>query len=359
LRKIIHIDMDAFYAAVEVRNDPDLAGLPVAVGGSGPRGVLMTASYEARRFGVKSAMPTGQARRLCPDLVVVRPDFPAYREASEIIRGIFEANAGAVEPLALDEAFLDVTEQLAEGETAESRANLIRRQITEATGLTASAGVSYNKFLAKIASNMAKPDGCRVIKPHKAFDLLSGLPIEAFFGIGPATARKMHELGIRTGADLQRASDAFLASRFGRSGPHYKSLAMGVDERPVSSSRNRKSVSVEETFDQDVSDPSRLRHELEEIVTSLARRIDRAGFRGQTVTLKVRTNDFHQQTRSLTSAVPVIDEERLKGYALTLMERFDTLDRPVRLIGLGVSNEAAHHAAVQLELDLPAPSIRP
>src|SRR5882724_7115979 len=255
IRKIIHLDMDAFYASVEQRDDPSLRGKPVAVGGSRERGVVMAASYEARQFGVRSAMPSTTARRLCAELVFVKPRFDVYKEASRQIRAIFAEYTPLIEPLSLDEAYLDVTTNLKNIALATQIAREIREQIFERTQLTASAGISYNKFLAKLASDHRKPNGQFVIPPGAGEAFVEALPVAKFHGVGPVTAAKMNRLGIFTGADLRQQTIEFLKQRFGKSGPYYYAIARGQDDRPVVADRPRKSVGSETTFQEDVTDP--------------------------------------------------------------------------------------------------------
>src|ERR687890_8132 len=284
IRKIIHVDMDAFYASVEQRDNPELRGKPVAVGG-GHRGVVTAASYEARPFGVRSALPAVTAKRRCPDLIFVKPRFDVYRAVSQQIRAIFGDYTELVEPLSLDEAYLDVTEDRLGLGSARATAAEIRRRIREETGLTASAGVSYCKFVAKLASDQNKPDGLCVITPERAQAYIAALPVSRFHGIGPVTARKMEALGIHTGADLQARSQAELEARFGSSGRWYWRICRGIDERDVSPDRPYKSVSAERTFDTDLADPEQLAAELERIAGYAWARIERADVTGRTVTL--------------------------------------------------------------------------
>jgi DNA polymerase-4 len=338
LRKIIHVDMDAFYASVEQRDDPELRGKPVAVGGGGPRGVVMAASYEARTFGVRSAMPGFQARRLCPELIFVRTRFDAYKAASRQIRDIFLTYTDLVEPLSLDEAYLDVTAPKRGPPSATLIARAIKREIFEATGLTASAGVSFNKFLAKVASAMDKPDGLYVIRPQAALDFVAKLPIERFFGIGPVTARKMKEAGIATGADLRARSEAELVHRFGKVGRHYFRIARGEDEREVSPDRPYKSIGAEETFLTDLVAPEAMLEALRPIAERVSERMAVADRFGRTVTLKIKHNDFTLHTRQHTLADPVHSAEELMALARWLLHTPEPPYRPVRLLGLTASN---------------------
>ncbi|MFO1069601.1 MAG: DNA polymerase IV [Geminicoccaceae bacterium] len=354
VRKIIHVDMDAFYAAVEQRDDPSLRGLPLAVGGGGERGVVMTASYEARRFGVRSAMPGALARRLCPELVFVRARFDAYRAASRTIREIFRSWTPLVEPLSLDEAYLDVTEAAAGPPSAADIARAIKAEIRERTGLTASAGVSFNKFLAKTASDLRKPDGLSVIRPEKALAFLASLPVEKFHGVGPATAARMHEAGIVTGGDLQARAEAELVARFGRSGRHYWRIANALDDRPVEPDRRRKSQSVEETFRTDRRGRAELLAELRPIAETLAERLATSEFRGRTLTLKIKLADFHILTRRTTRPQPLRHADELLELATALLDRPAVPPGPVRLLGLGVSNDGDDPDRRQMALPLDA-----
>src|SRR5437764_11581861 len=306
LRKIIHVDMDAFYASVEQRDDPSLKGKPVAVGG-GHRGVVTAASYEARKYGVRSAMPAVTAKRRCPELIFVKPHFDVYRAVSQQIRAIFADYTDLVEPLSLDEAYLDVTEDRHGLGSARAIAQDIRRRIREETSLTASAGVSYCKFIAKLASDHRKPDGLCVITPEKGPEFVASLPVARFHGVGPVTAKKMEQLGILTGADLRKWSLTALQAQFGSSAEWYWRIARGIDEREVKPDRPYKSVSAERTFDEDLRDPDRLAAELERIAGYAWDRVQRAEVRGRTVTLKVQFGDFTIITRSKSFPAPVAD----------------------------------------------------
>src|SRR5215212_2521041 len=297
-RKVIHIDMDAFFASVEQRDNPDLRGKPVAVGGARERGVVAAASYEARRFGVRSAMPSVTAQRKCPDLIFVRPRFDVYKAVSGQIRAIFADYTPLIEPLSLDEAYLDVTENRKGIASATQIAEEIRARIRVETGLTASAGVSYNKFLAKLASDQNKPDGLFVITPRMGPAFVEALPIGRFHGVGPATEAKMHRLGIRTGADLKRQSLAFLEQHFSKAGPYFHAVARGVDHRPVRPNRERRSVGAESTFARDLFGLEEMQAELQPILDKVWRWCESPGVRGRTGTLKVKYADFHQITRS-------------------------------------------------------------
>ena len=343
LRKIIHVDMDAFFASVEQRDNPELRGKPVAVGGAGGRGVVAAASYEARRFGVKSAMPSVTASRLCPDLVFVRPRFDAYKEASRQIRAVFHHHTDLVEPLSLDEAYLDVTEDRLGIGSATRIAELIRQEIRAKTQLTASAGVSYNKFLAKLASDQNKPDGLCVIRPGEGAQFVAGLPVRRFHGVGPRAEEKMRSLGIATGADLAGKDIAFLRTHFGSMGDYLYRAARGVDLRPVRAHRLRKSIGGERTLHDDISSGPALRETLETIIAIVWERIEAAGTdgkpaRGRTITLKLKFNDFRILTRSVSQDDWIASQTEFADAARLLLEGELPLPRPIRLMGLTLSN---------------------
>ena len=351
IRKIIHVDMDAFFASVEQRDDPSLKGKPVAVGG-GHRGVVAAASYEARVFGVRSAMPSVTAKRCCPELIFVKPRFDRYREVSHQIRAIFADYSELVEPLSLDEAYLDVSEDRLGLGSARAIAQDIRRRIREETGLTASAGVSYCKFIAKLASDHRKPDGLCVITPDKGPDFVASLPVAKFHGIGPVTARKMDALGIVTGADLREWSLAALEAQFGSSGGWYWRIARGIDDRAVKSDRPYKSVSAERTFDEDLSDPERLAAELERIASYAWDRVERAEVAGRTVTLKVKYRDFTIITRSRSFPENIAGREEFAATGQALLSALHPLPRGIRLLGLGLHNLCQEDDAAPLQLGL-------
>ncbi len=338
LRKIIHIDMDAFFASVEQRDNPELRGKPVAVGGSGGRGVVAAASYEARKFGVRSAMPSVTAKRLCPDLIFVRHRFDAYKEASRTIRKIFLHHTPHVEPLSLDEAYLDVTDDLLGIGSATRIAELIRQEIRAKTKLTASAGVSYNKFLAKIASDQNKPDGMCVIRPGEGADFVARLPVRRFHGVGPKAEEKMHKLGIQTGADLAAQDIDFLRQHFGSSADYLYRAARGIDLRPVRAHRERKSVGGERTFSHDLSSASALRETLDDIIEIVWTSIERAEAKGRTITLKMKYTDFQTITRSRSLPAPVADKREFAQTAHAILEDTLPLAMPIRLMGLTLSN---------------------
>ena len=337
-RKIIHIDMDAFYASVEQRDNPELRGKPVAVGGSRERGVVAAASYEARKFGVRSAMPSVTAKRMCPDLIFVKPRFDVYKAVSLQIRAIFAEHTQLIEPLSLDEAYLDVTENLHGIASAMEIAVAIRARIRAETGLTASAGVSYNKFLAKLASDHRKPDGLFVITPKMGPSFVEDLPVGRFHGIGPATTAKMNGHGIHTGADLRAQSLDFLCRHFGKSGPYYYWLSRGVDERRVHADRVRKSVGAENTFMTDLTDIGEARAALAPIIEKVWRYCETTGTRARTVTLKVKYADFEQVTRRRTGDAPVATQAELERWSHALLEPIFPVRLGIRLLGVALSS---------------------
>ena len=338
-RKIIHVDMDQFYAAVEQRDCPELRGLPVAVGHDVERGVVSTASYEARKFGVHSAQSIQVAKRLCPQLIIVNPHFSKYKEVSQQIHGIFHDYTDLIEPLSLDEAFLDVTENKKGMGLAVAIAREIKQRIRQETELTASAGVSYCKFLAKIASDYRKPDGLCVIHPDKAQAFIDGLDITRIWGVGKKTAEKMHRMGVFTGADLRRQSLQHLAEEFGKMGRVFYDFARGIDERPVISEWERKSCSCEQTYMTDLHEPSAVTIELYHTVLELIRRLEKSQFEGCTLTLKVKFADFQQITRSITVGRILRTKDDILPLAKQLMREVSySREHPIRLLGLGVSN---------------------
>ena len=349
--------MDAFYASVEQRDNPRYRGKPIAVGHPGGRGVVAAASYEARRYGIRSAMPSVRAARLCPDLIFVQGRMEVYKGVSAQIHRIFHDFTDLVEPIALDEAYLDVTVNKAGIPLAVDVARAIRRRIREELGLVASAGVSYNKFLAKIASDYRKPDGLCTIHPDRAADFIARLPIEAFWGVGRVTARKMHELGIHSGADLRERSSEFLTSRFGKAGKHYYEFARGIDLRPVEPTRVRKSVGCEETFSRDLVQAEEMAEEIYRLTTRLNRRLERASFRGHTLTLKIKLASFRQHTRSISPGYEIAASPDIFPLAESLLRDSGVAGHPVRLLGLSVSNPSPdnppeqHELYRQLELD--------
>jgi DNA polymerase-4 len=357
VRKIIHVDMDAFYASVEQMDNPDLKGRPLAVGGNRERGVVAAASYEARKYGVRSAMSGKMAALKCPHLIFVKPRFDRYKEISTRIREIFYAYTDLVEPLSLDEAFLDVTENKVGNPSATLIAKEIRARIKEEIGLNASAGISYNKFLAKTASDINKPNGQAVILPRDAESFLEKLPIEKFFGIGKVTSEKMKSLGIHNGYDLKQFSLQFLTKRFGKSGLHFYNIVRGIHLSEVQPNRIRKSLSAENTFSTDLKSEVEWLAALSEIFEELKRRVEKSGIKGRTVTLKIKYHDFNIQTRSRTfEQYP--EEGKIWETVLELL-RQEALVSPVRLFGIGLSNlnveEERVHFEKQLWLDFDTP----
>ncbi len=338
LRKIIHVDMDAFFASVEQRDNPDLRGKPVAVGGASGRGVVAAASYEAREFGVRSAMPSVTAKRKCPNLIFVKHRFEVYREVSSQIRAIFKHYTPLVEPLSLDEAYLDVTQDLRGVGSATRVAELIRAEIKAQTQLTASAGVSYNKFLAKLASDQNKPDGICVIRPGQGAQFVQSLPVRRFHGIGPKGAEKMARLGIETGKDLAAKDANWLRENFGSFGEYLFRAARGIDLRPVRNNRIRKSIGGERTFFEDLSADDDLRAKLAEIIEIVWERITKNNAKGRTVTLKLKYNDFQLATRSRSVADFVSGKEEFANIARAILEDELPLHLPIRLMGLTLSN---------------------
>lgn len=336
-RKIIHIDMDAFFASVEQRDCPDLRGKPVAVGSAEGRGVVAAASYEARVFGVRSAMPSVTAARLCKDLIFVRARFDAYRAVSQQIHEIFSEFTPLIEPLSLDEAYLDVTEDLKGIGSATLIAQQIRDLIFERTQLTASAGVSYNKFLAKIASDLNKPNGLATILPDQAEGFLENLPVREFHGIGKATAQKMYDMNIYKGVDLKALSLTDMVARFGKTGHYYYHVVRGVDDRKVNPNRIRKSVSVEETFSENKKSIGELREVLSELVERLMVRVKKAEVSGYTVILKIKYEDFEIISRRVTAKQLVKTKEEVMFLAERILAQIK-LRKSVRLIGIGMSN---------------------
>ncbi|MDE1916338.1 MAG: DNA polymerase IV [Sphingomonadales bacterium] len=337
LRKIIHVDMDAFFASVEQRDDPSLQGKPVAVGGSRARGVVAAASYEARTFGVRSAMPSVKALRLCPHLIFVPPRFEAYKTVSRQIRAIFADYTPLIEPLSLDEAYLDVTQDLKGIGSATHIAQLIRARIKAETGLTASAGVSYNKFIAKLASDQNKPDGLCVIRPGEGAQFVAGLPVRRFHGVGPRGAEKMAALGIETGADLRARDLPFLRQHFGAQADYLYRAARGIDLRRVRPNRPRKSIGGERTFERDISTGSALREALARIIDLVWHDIERLDAKGRTVTLKLRLSDFTLRTHARSLARAVAGREEFARLAEELLDSVLPLPQPVRLMGLTLS----------------------
>ncbi len=338
-RKIIHVDMDAFYASVEQRDHPDLRGKPVVVGGApNRRGVVAACSYEARAFGIRSAMSSTRAARLCPQAVFLKPRFAEYRRISAQIMAVFKKFTAVVEPLSLDEAYLDVSACDQFQGSATRIAQAVKAEVRRATGLTASAGVSYNKFLAKAASAMDKPDGLYVITPAAGADFVARLPISRFFGVGKATEARMKALGVADGADLRRLSLAELRRHFGKIGEYFYHVARGIDRRPVRARRERKSVSNEVTFLEDLSDTETMLRRLCELAEETLRIMERKQLLGRTLTIKVKYADFQQVTRSRTLAEPIVDVAAIEPVLAELLAKTEAGARRVRLLGAGVSN---------------------
>ncbi|MBZ4191599.1 DNA polymerase IV [Niabella sp. 3A5MI-3] len=332
--------MDAFYASVEQRDFPGYRGKPIVVGGSpeGRGGVVATASYEARKYGIRSAMPSKTAQRLCPDALFITPRFPVYKMVSQQIRAIFHRYTDQIEPLSLDEAFLDVTEDKMGIGSALDIAREIKQSIREELQLTASAGVSVNKFVAKIASDMEKPDGLTFIGPSKIEAFMERLPVEKFFGVGKVTAGKMKSMGLHTGADLKRLTEAELVQHFGKPGKFYYQIVRGIDERPVVPDRETKSISVEDTYQEDLTTKEAMLHELEILTGRLAERVTRAGLKGRTVTVKFKFHDFTINTRSHSLLTAFNDEVRILDTIRMILDKTDFFQKRVRLLGVGLSN---------------------
>lgn len=336
-RKIIHVDMDAFYASVEQLDDPELVGKAIAVGGGGKRGVVAAASYEARKFGVRSAISGRLAEKLCPELIFVKPRFERYREISLQIREVFYEYTDLVEPLSLDEAFLDVTENNFSNPSASLIASEIRQKIKAKTGLNASAGISINKFLAKVASDINKPNGQKTIAPEEVKEFLEKLDIKKFFGVGKVTAERMYKLGIFTGNDLKKHSEEYLEEHFGKSGKHYYNIVRGIHNSPVKPDRNRKSIAAERTFSENLSSEVFMLGKLEKIAEELERRMKKSDSKGKTITLKIKYRDFKQQTRSRTLNQYIQDKNDFFPIIKELLYQ-DELQDSVRLLGISISN---------------------
>lgn len=351
-RKIIHVDMDAFYASVEQRDDPGLRNRPVAVGYAAKRGVVAAASYEARKFGVRSAMPSSTALRKCPELIFVPPRFEVYRAVSRQIHGVFVDYTPLIEPLSLDEAYLDVTENLRGIPTASATAAAIRTRILEETALTASAGISYNKFLAKLASDYRKPNGQFVVTPTMGPAFVEALPIAKFHGVGPVTAEKMARLGIHTGADLRRQTVVFLQKHFGKSGAWYHAIAHGEDDRPVVADRARKSSGSETTFSEDRTNPADIEAGVETMADDVWAWCEKAQAFGHTVTVKIKYADFRQATRRRTFQDAVRSQAALRAASLALVRAVFPVTIGVRLVGVTLSNFQSDCQAPDTQLDL-------
>lgn len=353
LRKIIHIDMDAFYASVEQRDNPALRGKPIAVGRGEERSVVAAASYEARKFGVRSAMASTRAMKLCPELIFVPGRMDVYKQVSMQIHDIFHDYTDLIEPLSIDEAFLDVTENKPGIELAVDIAREIKRRIREELHLVASAGVSYNKFLAKVASDYRKPDGLCTIHPDQAQEFIDHLPVESFWGVGKVTARRMHELFIHTGKDLRSCPLDVLIHNFGKAGLLYYNFARGIDERPVEATRIRKSIGCEHTLERDLTARTALIIELYHVATELTERLKRHNFRGNTLTLKIKFHDFTQITRSLSTPESLFTLQDILPRAKQLLTEVDYEHHAIRLIGLSVSNPHEEKKGVWKQLELP------
>jgi DNA polymerase IV len=339
-RKIIHIDMDAFYASVEQRDNPELRGKPLAVGGSpeGRGGVVATASYEARKFGVRSAMPSKQAKQLCPEVIFVRPRFAVYKEVSQGIREIFSRYTDLIEPLSLDEAYLDVTQDKQNIGSAIEIAKLIKAAIKEELQLTASAGVSINKFVAKIASDMNKPDGLTFIGPSGIEAFMEKLPVEKFFGVGKVTADKMKKMGLFTGADLKGLPEDEMIKHFGKAGRFYYLIARGIDDREVQPNRETKSIGAEDTFAYDLTEIDEMYIELDKIAQTVCNRLQHYQLKGRTITLKIKYSDFKQITRNQSLTEPVNDLQTITDIAKKLLLTTDPESKRIRLLGVTLSN---------------------
>ncbi len=352
LRRIIHIDMDAFYASVEQRDDPALRGVPVAVGGAGTRSVVAAASYEARKFGVHSAMSSVTARRKCPELVFVPPRFDVYKAVSQQIRAIFARYTSLIQPLSLDEAYLDVTAPVMDRGSATAIAEEIRAAIRCETGLTASAGVSYNKLLAKLASDHCKPDGLFVITPSMGPAFVAELPVGKFNGVGPVTAAKMNKLGIHTGLDLRRQTQAFLTANFGKAGDYFYQLARAEDDRPVVADHPRKSLGAETTFERDLLDWEAVAPALEPLFRKLWEAYSRHGLTARTVTVKIKYANFKQITRSRSCSEAITSRATIEQLSLDLLQPHFPPPRGVRLLGVALSNFDTPTAAENRQIAL-------
>ena len=356
IRKIIHIDMDAFYASVEQMDDPTLKGKPVAVGGSKERGVVAAASYEARQFGVRSAMASVQAKKKCPELIFVKPRFNRYREISEKTRDIFLDYTDLIEPLSLDEAFLDVTENKKGMVIASDIASEIRGRINSEIGLTASAGISINKFLSKVATEINKPDGQKTIHPRQVDDFIDNLPITKFFGVGKVTAKKMHKIGIYNGSDLRKLDEATLNGHFGKTGTHYYNIVRSIQNSQVDPNRIRKSIGAEQTFTQDIDSESFMLDKLANIALELERRMAKTSNKGRTITIKIKYSDFSQQTRSKTIDDYVSLKEEFFPIIRDLLFQ-EKIKNSVRLLGISITNLYREdtlpkcHYSLQLKFD--------
>lgn len=356
-RKIIHIDMDAFYASIEQRDNPDYRNKPIAVGGSpeGRGGVVATASYEARKYGIRSAMSSKKAVQLCPDVIFVRPRFEVYKQVSQQIRKIFCRYTDLIEPLSLDEAFLDVTSDKQNIGSAIEIAKQIKQAIRDELHLTASAGISINKFVAKIASDINKPDGMTFIGPSRIEKFMESLPVEKFFGVGKVTAEKMKRMGLHTGADLKKLTEPDLFRHFGKSGKFYYRIVRGIDERAVQPHRESKSVGAEDTFQHDLKNPEDMYDELRKISAIVHERLRKHNLKGRTITLKIKYHNFKIITRSVSLADQIDDFETIHTTAKKLLDGTDLVEKRIRLLGISISNfriELSGQTSDQLTLGL-------
>ncbi|MCK5684320.1 DNA polymerase IV [bacterium] len=353
MRKIIHVDMDAFFAAVEQRDRPELKGKPVIVGGPpGSRSVVAACSYEARKYGIHSAMPSGYAYKLCPKAIFVKGNFKAYKEANGIITSIFHEYTDLVEPLSIDEAYMDVTENIPKIEYASVIAIEIRKKIFKATDLTASAGISFNKFLAKVASDYNKPDGQTVVTPENAARFIDNLKIGKFYGVGKVTEKKMKALGIMTGADLKQFSREELKKIFGKVGGYYYDMANGIDDRPVNTNRIRKSIGKEHTLNEDITDIDEMHEILHSIALKLEKSLNGKNVKGLTVNLKVKFDDFESITRSISVFEPVSDAETIFEHTKGLLSKTVAGKRKVRLLGISISNFTGNVEFIEIDEQL-------
>ena len=351
IRKIIHVDMDAFYAAVEQMDRPELKRLPIAVGGSSKRGVVSAASYEARKFGVRSAVSGALAKKLCPDLIFVTPRFERYKEISTKIRALFLEYSDLVEPLSLDEAYIDVTTNKKGLQSATVIATEIRSRIKSEIGLTASAGISVNKFIAKVASDYNKPNGQKTVPPEEVLGFLEALEIRKFHGIGKVTAKKMYDLGVFTGLDLRQKSFAFLEENFGKSGAYYYEIVRGIHRSQVRPNRRRKSLAAERTFSTNLSSEIFLVEKLDQIATEVSKRLQRINIAGKTLTLKIKYSDFSLQTRSKTLPYYISEKAVILEYSKALLFQ-EKLQNSVRLVGISISNLNANSSKKDVKKDV-------
>ena len=352
-RKIIHIDMDAFYASVEQMDNPALKGKPIAVGGNENRGVVSAASYEARKFGVRSALSGVLAKKYCPELIFVRPRFDRYKEISKQIQSIFHEYTDLVEPLSLDEAYLDVTHNKKGNPSATLLANEIRARILSEVGLTASAGISVNKFIAKVASDYNKPNGQKTVSGDEIVPFLENLPIQKFYGVGKVTTEKMFQLGIFTGLDLKNKTLEFLEQHFGKSGSYYYQVVRGIHNSPVQAKRTTKSVAAEHTFDVNLSSEIFMLEQLESISRQIEKRLQKHSISGKTITLKIKYSDFSKQTRSKTMPYYISDKSLIFEIVKELLYQ-ERLKDSVRLLGIALSNlntEQKKTVVIQLQFD--------